>query len=88
MKVSILYTRNTPADRDIEYLTRHLQNLRIPVALIDADSREGTALSELHDVFERPAVLVVSDTGTLIERWQGAALPRAEEVSAAYGVHQ
>jgi hypothetical protein len=88
MKVSILQTRNTPADRDIDYLVRHLEQLRVPVTLVDADSREGAALTELYDALERPAVLVTDDAGGLVEKWQGPQLPLAQDVNAAYGTQR
>lgn len=84
MKVTILVTPNTPADRDIEYLQRRLQESLMSVEIMDADSRTGIALCQLYDLMDRPAVVVTDDDGTFIQSWQGQ-LPSAEEVGAYYG---
>ena len=83
MKVSLLYTQNTPADRDIDWLVEKLDLAHVPVSKIDADSREGIALTELYEVVSRPAVLVTDMDGRLIQRWMGQ-LPTVPEVAAAY----
>lgn len=84
MKVQILYTPNTPGDRDVAYLQRRLSEFRLANELVEADSREGIALGELYDLMARPSVVVTDDSGGLIKDWQGT-LPSAEEVSGAYG---
>ena len=85
MKVTILYTQNTPADREIEYLMKRLASVRILADLVDADSKEGVAVAELYDVMARPAVVVTDSAGRLVQKWQ-SELPRAEDVGAAYQV--
>lgn len=82
--MQLLYKPNTPDDRDIDYFERRLNEIRIPVDRVDADSREGAALTELYDAMDRPAVLVTNDEGVLVQMWQGS-LPAVSEVSAAYG---
>jgi hypothetical protein len=81
MKLRLLYTKNTPADRDIAYLQRRLAARQIKAELLDADSRAGIALAELYDVTARPAVLVTDDEGRLMQKWQ-ATLPTAEEINS------
>jgi hypothetical protein len=83
MKVTILYTRDTPADRDIEYLRGRLEDGHVPVEMVEADSREGIALTELYDALQRPAVLVTDNDGRVIQQWQGS-LPPVMDVEAAY----
>jgi hypothetical protein len=80
MKVHLLYTKNTPADRDIAYLQRRLAERQITPELLDADSRAGIALASLYDVTARPALVVTADDGRLMQKWQGS-LPSAEEVN-------
>jgi hypothetical protein len=80
MKIHLLYTKNTPADRDIEYLQRRLAERQITPELLDADSRAGIALAGLYDITARPALVVVADDGRLMQKWQGA-LPSSEEVN-------
>lgn len=83
MKVTILHQSNTPADREIDYLKRRLKEWSIAPELVEADSRTGVALTELYDAVDRPAVLVTSDDGQLVQMWQGK-LPSAELVSNLY----
>lgn len=83
MNVTILYTANTPADRDIEYIKRKLTDERIEPRLLDADSREGIALTELYEVMQRPAILVTDRDGRLAQKWQGM-LPPVQEIRNAY----
>lgn len=82
METKILYKKNTPADRDIEWLTRKLDEVHAPYRLIDADSREGAALTELYDMLDRPAVIVTRSDGSMVASWQGA-LPPVQEVANA-----
>jgi hypothetical protein len=83
MNLRLFYTRNTPADRDIDYLRRHLTDLEIETELVDADSREGAALCELYDLTQRPALLLTNADGRVIHQWQGT-LPPAADVSGYY----
>lgn len=84
MKVTILYTKSTPADRHIEYLQRKLESEEgIPVTMLDADSRDGIALAELYGAVQRPAVLVTDDEGKLAAKWEGE-LPIPQRVADAY----
>ncbi len=80
MNLSILYTKDTPADRDIAYLRRRLEEYRIDAELLDADSRDGSARGQLYDVMSRPAVLLTDSTGVLLHKWEGS-LPRVEDIS-------
>jgi hypothetical protein len=67
-------------ERDVEYLARRLGILRIETKLVEADSREGIVLTENYDLTGRPAVVLLTLDGVMIERWQGE-LPQAEDVS-------
>jgi hypothetical protein len=76
--VNILFTKTTPADRDISELTKRLDEERIDYKLIDADSREGADLSELYDIVSRPAVVVTRSDGSIMQSWQGSLPPVAD----------
>ncbi len=86
MNLYILYTKNTPADHEISYLQSRLEQYRIPFELLDADSREGIAKSELYNVMDRPGVLIIDSTGGLLQKWQGD-LPRVEDISPYFAAH-
>jgi hypothetical protein len=77
----IFYTKDTPADRDIQHFTAELERLQVQTKMIEADSREGIELGELYDVMQRPSVVLVRDDGSTVERWQGD-LPLVSEVSS------
>ncbi|HEX7259626.1 MAG TPA: hypothetical protein VF272_01715 [Candidatus Saccharimonadia bacterium] len=83
MNLYILYTKDTPADRDISYLQRRLDERRISWKAIDADSRDGAAKTELYDIMRRPAVLVTDSSGGVMQKWEGE-LPRLEDIITYY----
>ena len=85
MKITILYKLNTPADREIDYFTDQLSRHQLAAEMVDADSRDGAALSELYDALDRPSVLVTDDSGQLIQKWQGS-LPSVSELMSATGL--
>jgi hypothetical protein len=85
MKVTVLYTSNTPLDRDLDRFDLRLTELQVPHEMVDADSRNGAAISELYEALMRPTVLLTTDDGQLSERWQGD-LPTPEEVAGRYRV--
>ena len=83
MKLTLLYKLNTPADRDIEYFKRKLDEIRIPLNLVDGDSQEGAAMTELYDAVDRPALILTGMDGRLQQIWQGE-LPSVSEIQGAY----
>jgi hypothetical protein len=80
MKLSIFYTKDTPSDRDIDYLCRRLEERRISFEKVDADSREGSAQSEIYDIMRRPSVLLTDSSGGTVQKWDGE-LPRLEDIT-------
>ncbi len=83
MKVHVLFTSNTPLDRELDHLDQRLSELQVDHTMVDADSREGSALVELYDAMQRPSVLLTTDDGQLAEMWAGS-LPTPEELSGRY----
>ena len=83
MKLTLLYKLNTPADRDIEYFKRKLDEIRIPLNLVDGDSQEGAAMTELYDAVDRPVLILSDMDGRLQQIWQGE-LPSVSEIQGAY----
>lgn len=73
-------------ERPVTHLADELAGLHIENKMVEADSREGIALTEVYDLTQRPAVIVATDEGTQIQSWQGAELPAADDIS--YFVHQ
>ncbi len=81
----LLYTKNSPMQREVEHLAGVLEQFRVNTQLIEADSPQGISLTENYDMPQRPSVIVVRDDGSFVQAWQGE-LPPAEEIS--YHFHQ
>jgi hypothetical protein len=81
----LFYVKDSPGERQMRDLERQLDTFRVETKLVEADSLEGTTLVELHDITARPAVVLVRDDGSAVERWQ-TDLPLAEDIS--YLAHQ
>lgn len=83
MKVHVLFTPGTPLDRELDYLDRRLTELQVDHVMVNADGRDGAAMTELYDAVQRPTVLLTTDDGQMSEMWAGS-LPPAEEISGRY----
>lgn len=51
------------------------------VELMNLETVEGADLAQLYGVDQYPAVLAMSDNGSLIRMWQGLPLPLMDELS-------
>lgn len=51
---------------------------------VDSNGRDGIARMETYDVVTTPALLVLSDDGSLVSSWQHS-MPSYEEISHAFG---
>jgi hypothetical protein len=80
MVLYVLYTKDSPHQRDIEAFARELERRQVKAKLIEADSPQGTSLTQLYDLPARPALVLTRDDGTMVERWQGQ-LPLVADVS-------
>ena len=85
MTAQIFYTKGSPSEGEATEFAGRLSKLRVNYRLVDADSGEGAALSELYDLTGRPAVVLTADDGGMIERWQND-WPLPADIS--YLVHQ
>lgn len=81
----LLYTKDSPMERESKQFSERLATFQVDSKLVEADSPEGISLTENYDLTSRPALALVSSDGSLIDRWQGQ-LPLAEDVS--YLAHQ
>ena len=63
----------------MEDFLRELKRERIPVKIVDVDSKEGIALVELYDLTRYPAVLAAAEDGTELKSWVGE-LPLLSEI--------
>lgn len=81
----ILYQRDSEGERPARDLAHDIERSRVNVELVEADTPQGSHLAELYDLMSRPAVVLVREDGSAVERWQNQ-LPAASEVS--YLAHQ
>lgn len=51
------------------------------IEVTDVDSPEGAQMAGLYDTVSFPAILALSDDGSVLQQWQGEVLPRISEVS-------
>lgn len=76
----VLYQPNSETETQATAISKQLEELQVPVQLVDGDSVEGIRLNELYDLPARPAIVLVRDDGTMVERWQHQ-LPLATDIS-------
>lgn len=84
MKVVVLYRPDSGHGRVAEefihdYRTNHPDTV---IEVMNIDTREGGALAALYDIVQYPAILVLQSNGYLHKMWQGAELPRIDEVAS------
>lgn len=82
----LFYTKDSPEQRLVEDLAADLTKRQVETKLIEADSAQGISLCELYDLTARPAVVLVRQDGTAMERWQDGHLPLPTDIS--YLAHQ
>ncbi len=87
MKVVLLYRPNSEHSRKVEDFARDFTrfNADRKVDLVSLDTREGAATASIYDVMQYPAVLALSDDGSILRNWQGDQLPLMNEL--AYYAH-
>ena len=83
MRLVILYRPNSEHGRSVEtfiqdYKYRHGSRIEI----VDIDSRDGVATATLYDIVQYPAILALANDGSVLQVWQGEALPLMDEVAS------
>jgi hypothetical protein len=88
MKVVILYRPISEHARAVETFLRDFQmrNSAVKVETVDVDNRDGIALVDLYQIVDYPAIIAMSDDGSVLNMWQGSDLPLMDEV-ASYAYH-
>lgn len=84
MKVLVLYKKNSehyPAIEDyVKDLRERLNNTNVRIEFLNADTREGSAMASIYDIFSFPAILVLQMNGSTQNSWEGEELPSIDEV--------
>lgn len=57
------------------------------VALMDAESVEGSELCKLYDIVDYPAIIATDEEGKIQNSWIGLPLPLISELSYYVGDH-
>jgi len=82
MKLLVLYKPKSEYARMIEdYLTdlgRQYPSVNIEV--LDAESIEGVSKSAIYDILDFPALVAVTEDGSVLNMWIGQMLPQKQEV--------
>lgn len=84
MKVIVLYRPNSEYGRISEEFVRDFQqrHQEAKIELLDADSRDGSAMASLYDIVRYPAILAMRDDGSTLNIWEGEELPLMDEVAS------
>jgi hypothetical protein len=82
MRAIFLYHPNSDHAGMVADYAREFQNYkRKEMELTSLESVEGADLAELYGVTVYPAILVMSNNGSLQHMWQGTPLPLMDELS-------
>jgi hypothetical protein len=84
MKVVILYRPDSEHARAVDTFVHDfkVRNSDTHIELEDVDGREGSAMASLYDIMQYPAILVLSNDGSLLKMWVGDELPLIDEVAS------
>jgi hypothetical protein len=84
MRVIFLYRPKSEHEGKVmDYV--HEYKMRHPTAepeMISLDTRVGDDMAKLYGVYSYPAVLAISQNGSLQQMWQGSQLPLMNEIDA------
>lgn len=85
MKLLILYRPNSEHASEIEAYVRDFQRRFYEagkkIEMMSMESREGVIKAELYDVLQFPAILALSDDGSVLSSWVGMPLPLMNDVA-------
>lgn len=84
MKLVVMYRPDSEHSRSVEQYIREFKQLHpgITIDTLNVDSSEGIAKTELYSIMEYPAILAVTDDGSLLNSWAGQ-LPLMDDVFGA-----
>ena len=84
MKVVVLYHPAGEGALEIEAYAREYASLRPgnKLELISLETPKGAQLAELYQINNYPAILAMSNDGSLLRLWEGGSLPLMSELTA------
>jgi hypothetical protein len=82
MKVIVLYHPESDHARSVLTFERDFKiRTNQDVELVSVETVEGADMATTYDVTQYPTVMVTTNTGELIQLWQGEELPLINEVA-------
>ena len=84
MKLLILYRPNSEHSTAVESFVRdfqHQHDTGAKVELLSLNTRDGATTASIYDVMSYPAILALTDEGSVINSWQGD-LPLMDELAS------
>jgi hypothetical protein len=83
MKVVILYRPNSEHGSAVDTFVHEYQRRHEPgrIEVVNVDTRDGSATASLYDIMQYPAILALSNDGSLLKSWEGEMLPLMDEIS-------
>jgi hypothetical protein len=83
VKLLILYRPDSEHSTAVESFVRdfqHQHDVGAKVELLSLNTRDGATTASIYDVMSYPAILALTDEGSVINSWQGD-LPLMDEVA-------
>lgn len=81
MRIVIIWRDNTDYARDVtEWLENFRRRTGREIESIDPDTMEGGYFVELYGVVEYPTILVLDDSGKMVQQWRGRMMPLVDNV--------
>lgn len=70
MSINIIYRPNSETSSAAEaYANQFEREFSAQIKLIDQDSKDGIRFSQLYDIMQFPALVVVQEDGALVNMW-------------------
>lgn len=81
MKVAVLYRSQSEQERKVlEFEHDYNRRTGRDISMYDVNTLEGSAMAELYDIVQYPAVIAMDEQGQMLQLWQGEQLPLINDV--------
>jgi hypothetical protein len=88
MRLVVIYRPNSEHARAVETFIHDFQRLHEGpgrrMEVLSTETRDGSSMMSLYDIFESPVIMVLGDDSQLAKHWTGAQLPLMDEVAAYF----
>lgn len=81
MRIVVLYRpRSDHEGRVISFVEEYKRVKNVTLEMINLDTREGSEMALLYGITQYPAVLAISENGSLQKHWEGELLPAINDL--------